>query len=722
MKNKMTQVNPPKAKKIPHKITQHGEDRVDDYHWMRDDNWQQVLEDPSVLSADIREHLEAENKHFDAHHTDFEKMNDLVAEEILARIKQDDESVHLPDGEWSYFSKYEEGQDYPVFYREHAKGGGAEVLYDGPQEKKKSGSNFFSIGEVSHSPDHKLLAYSLDDKGSEYYTIRIRQAGFDEDRDEVIENCNEDFVWSADSKCIFYVEREAARSKRVKCHVVGTDPKEDKIVFENDDDTMFLGVGKSASSKYIFIELRKSNMTEIWYMPGNAGPEDEPKCIAPRRTDHKYSVIHHGDYFYIKTDKDGAENYQIMRVLTENPSEENWQEYVPHRADTEIAAMAAMKDYMVRLEKTRALPQIIIDDYKGNVRALPFDAEAYSVGLSMGYEYESQFFYVSYQTPAQPSLTYEVNAKTLEKRIIKKQIIPYGHNPEDYVVKRLFIEARDGTEVPVTLLHHACVEPDGSAPLFLYGYGSYGISIPASYSNNIMPMVDRGVVYAIAHIRGGADMGQNWYKAGKLDRKKTTFNDFIDAAEALTDMGYGRKGEVVICGRSAGGMLVGACVNERRDLFGGVVAGVPFVDVLNTISDPSLPLTPPEWVEWGNPIESRAYYDYMSGYCPYTNVKEGEKYPPILALAGLTDYRVTYWEPAKWIAKLRDKATGGPFILKTEMDSGHGGSAGRLERIKEASIDYAFALHRFDKMGYDLRIKPKTAAPEHTPKAERKSL
>ena len=685
----------PVAGKRPVEIVQHGVTRIDNYAWMRDGDWQEVLRDPDQLDGDIRAHLDAENAFYDGATSDMEALRRQLFEEMRGRIKEDDATVPAVDGEFAYAVRFRKGGEYPVFVRTPRKGGNETILYDGDLEGE--GEEFFRIASVDHSPNHALIAYSVDRLGSEYYDIRIRTVETGEEYEETIPSTDGSVVWAADSKSFYYVERDAnQRPKRVRHHIVGTPAGDDLLVYEEPDDSFFLDVDKSQSGDYILISSRKGTTSEYRYLRADAEAGEKPVLIAPRHTDELYSVEHAGEHFYINTNAGDAVDFKIMRAPVASPGREHWEEWLPHEPGTYIRDFVAFKDRLVRLERENALPRVVVSDYaQDDVYEIDFDAAAYDLELLPGYEFDTMTLRFAYETPATPEQVFDFDMASRERVLRKTQEVPSGHDPELYAVERFFITADDGAEVPVTVLRLASTPVDGTAPLLLYGYGSYGLTMPASFNPSILSLVDRGVVYAVAHIRGGSAKGRQWYLDGKLDKKKNTFSDFASAAEELQERGYGRKGETVIYGGSAGGLLVGATLNLRPDLFGGAIAAVPFVDVVNTISDAELPLTPPEWVEWGDPIRDPQAFATIAAYSPYDNIRSDIDYPPILATGGLTDYRVTYWEPSKWIARLREEASGGPFFLKMNMEAGHAGSAARFERMKERTHDYAFALRLF---------------------------
>ncbi len=681
---------PPAIEKRPVETVQHGIARVDNYAWLRDEDWQDVLRDPAKLDGDIRAVLDAENDYYAALTGELEPLREKLFEEMRGRIKEDDSSVPAKDGAWLYWSKFVEGGEYPIFMRKPVDGGDEQILFDG--DKERGGSKFFDIGNIAHSPDHRLIAYAVDRLGSEYFTIRIRNAETGEEHDETIESADASgAVWAADSSAFFYVERDDnQRPKRVKFHRLGSDPANDPVIYEEADDGFFLDVSKSQSGAFIFITSSSQITSEVRFVNADA-PDSEPVLIAPRDNGVEYYADHHGDDFYIMTNADGAVDFKIVTAPIADPARANWRDWRTHRAGSQIVTFTTYKDHIVRFERENALPRIVVSNYAGEEHVVSFDEAAYALGMRSGYEYDTSVFRFVYESPSTPEQTYDYDMASRTRTLLKTQEVPSGHDASLYVVERIEAEGAGGARVPVTILRLKTTPVDGSAPALLVGYGSYGYAMPAGFATNMLPLVDRGAVYAIAHIRGGADKGRQWYLDGKLDKKMNTFTDFIAAGEALVDKGYTAEKRIVSYGGSAGGLLVGAAVNLRPELFGGVIAAVPFVDVINTISDGDLPLTPPEWEEWGNPITSAEEYGWIAEYSPYDNIRSTD-YPPIMATGGLTDYRVTYWEPAKWVARLREEAQGGPFVLRMNMGAGHGGSAARFEQLDERAHLYAFAL------------------------------
>ena len=691
----------PVADRRPNKTVQFGETRVDDYAWLRADNWQEVLRAPAALGSDIRAYLEAENAYYKSGTAHIEPLREKLFGEMRGRIREDDSTPPAPDGPYSYFSRFRQGGEYPVFVRTPRDGGAEEILYDGDAERGDAA--FFDIGDVAHSPDHSMVAYAADRVGSEYFDIRVRVIETGAEYDETVSGADSDIVWAADSASFFYIERdENQRPKRVRRHVIGEDPAADELIYDEPDDSYFLSVSKSRSGVYVFITASKGVSSEVRFLRADAPPGEPARLVAPREEDMIYFVEHCGDDFYIHTNAEGAVDFKIMKAPAANPARANWTEWLPARAGVFVVDFLPFKDRIVRLESVDALPRIVISDWslKGE-REIDFDEAAFALGLAGGYEFDTGTVRFTYESPSTPRETYDYSMDDGTRVLVKRQEVPSGHNKDLYTVERFSVRSPDGAETPVTVLRLRETPTDGSAPLLLYGYGSYGVSIPASFNPFVLGLVDRGAAYAVAHIRGGADKGRQWYLDGKLEKKPNTFGDFIAVAEALHARGLSTPARTVIFGGSAGGLLVGAVVNQRPDLFGGVIAAVPFVDVLNTISDEGLPLTPPEWVEWGDPVRDEAAFRLIKSYSPYDNVRPGASYPPMLITGGLADYRVTYWEPAKWTARLRALAKGGPFFLRMDMEAGHGGAAARFERMKEYAEYYAFALEVFGRADAD---------------------
>ncbi|MBN8996533.1 MAG: S9 family peptidase [Rhizobiales bacterium] len=682
---------PPVAEKRPSPSTWHGVTRVDDYAWLRADNWQQVMHEPSVLAPDIRAYLDAENAYSEAAMAPVEELRKALFKEMRGRIKEDDSSVPAPDGPYAYAIRYAEGGEHPLLVRTAREGGPETILLDADAMAK--GKAYFRLGGSAHSPDHRFLAYAVDERGSEYFELRIRDIATGEDLADAIPATAGSMTWAADSRTLFYVHMdENHRPSSVYRHVIGSDPATDILVYAEADPGFFVGVGSTQSNAFILISTHDHETSEVRLVDA-LHPESEPRLVAERKTGEEYHLDHGDDRFFILTNAGGAEDFKIVTAPVAAPGRENWQDLVPHKAGRLILHHTVLKRFLVRLERENSLPRIVIRDIaSGEEHAIAFAEEAHSLGMLDGYEFDTTTLRFTYSSMTTPSRVFDYDMATRTRVLRKEDEIPSGHDPAHYVTRRVFAPAPDGELVPVSLLWHRDTKLDGSAPLLLYGYGAYGITIPASFSISRLSLVDRGFVYAIAHIRGGKDKGYRWYQDGRRAKKVNTFTDFIAAGEYLAAGRYTSRGRIVAWGGSAGGLLMGAVANMAPSLFAGIVAEVPFVDVLDTMLDGTLPLTPPEWPEWGNPIESEADFRTIAAYSPYDNVG-AQAYPAILALAGLTDPRVTYWEPAKWVAKLRATKTNDALvILKTNMDAGHGGAAGRFDRLQETAYATAFAL------------------------------
>ncbi len=688
----MTKPLPPRAQARPVTLETHGIQRTDDYAWLRADNWQDVMRDGrDVLDDDIEAYLDAENAYQDTMMAPTKELQDALFAEMRGRIKEDDSSVPSPDGPYAYGIKYVTGGQHPKFLRTKRDGSEEEILLDGDREAE--GRAYFKFGGAGHSDDHKLLAWGYDDKGSEFYSLQIRDLETGLDSETRIEDTAGGGVFSADGKYLFYVRLDDNhRPSKLFRHEIGTDPSADILVFEEEDAGFFMGVGRTQSGDTILIDIHDHETSEVWTIPAHS-PLDPPHLIAPRDTGVEYSVEDNGDSYYIRTNLGDAEDFKIVTAPKATPGREFWTDLVPHKAGRLILSHGLFKTFMVRLERENGLPRIVIRRLTDNIEhEISFDEEAYALGLSGGYEFDTTDIRFTYSSMTTPSRVYDYNVETRERVLRKEQQVPSGHDPASYVTRRLQAPAGDGETVPISLLYRKDTVLDGSAPCLLYGYGSYGMSMPASFNTNALSLVDRGFVYAIAHIRGGKEKGFRWYKDGRRENKKNTFTDFIAASKHLSSERFTSHDRIVAQGGSAGGMLMGAVANMAPDAFKGIIAEVPFVDVLATMLDDTLPLTPPEWPEWGNPITDKAAYDYIASYSPYDNVA-AKDYPAILAVGGLTDPRVTYWEPAKWVAKLRATKTGDSLLmLKTNMEAGHGGASGRFDRLKEVALVQAFAL------------------------------
>jgi oligopeptidase B len=611
---------------------------------------------------------------------------------MKGRIKEDDSSVPAPDGPFDYYVRYAMGAEHPVHARRPRDGDGEELLLD--EEALSKGKAYFHVGHAGHSPDHALFAWAADGQGSEYYTIRVKDLATGAEVGPPVESAYGDFAFSPDSQWLFWIWRDenARPSKVFRRPARGG---EDVLVYEEKDEGMFLGVGVAADDSHVLIHVGNQETTELWLIPAS-DPTAEPVVAEPRQVGVKYALDHWSDRWVIRTNADGAVDFKLCVSKAGVPAKASWTDWVAHEPGRYITGFAAYAGHIVRAERVNALDRLVVMAREGAEHIVDFDEEAYALNLEGGYEYETTVTRFVYQSPTTPRQWFDYDMATRERTLRKTQEVPSGHDPSRYVARRLHAKAADGADVPITLLMLKDTPRDGSAPVLLYGYGSYGHAMEPSFSIRNLSLVDRGWIWATAHIRGGSDKGWGWFLDGRREKKTNTFTDFIACAEHLIGEGYATKGKVAAYGGSAGGMLMGAVANLRPDLWGAIIAAVPFVDVLNTMSDTSLPLTPPEWPEWGNPIEDAEAYDRILSYSPYDQVKP-QAYPPILATGGLSDPRVTYWEPAKWVAKLREHASGGaPILLKINMEAGHGGASGRFDFLKEIALDYAFAIWAID--------------------------
>ena len=687
----MSDRKPPVAARKPVPATLHGITRQDEYAWLKDPDWQRVMRDPAVLDPEIRAYLEAENEYKDAFLAPYADLRAALYDEMRGRIKEDDSTVPAPDGNWLYYVRHVEGGEHPVHCRAPRNGDGAEeVLLDGNREAE--GKRYFRIAACRHSPDHRRLAYATDVNGSERYRIFVRDIASGEIVDGPVEDARGDVVWANDGATVFYtVIDDNHRPWQVRRHRIG-DRGGDAVVYAESDPGFFVGIGKSESGRFVTVSVHDHTTSEVRLIDADA-PEDKPRLVASREPGVEYDVAHRGDRLFVRTNAGGAVDFRIATAPLDEPGHENWTGWLAHEEGVYVRAQRLFAGHHVRLERADGLPRIVVTDLaSGEAHEIAFDEEAYDLSLLPGYEFETATLRFVYSSMTTPDRTFDYDMASRERTLRKTREVPSGHDPADYVTRRLTATAHDGAPVPVSVLHRRTAPLDGTAPLLLYGYGAYGMAMPASFSTNRLSLVDRGFVYAIAHIRGGADRGYRWYLDGKRDRKPNTFSDFIAAGERLIAEGYTTKGRIAAHGGSAGGMLMGAVANLRPDLFAAILAEVPFVDVLNTMCDAGLPLTPPEWPEWGNPIEDEAAYRLIASYSPYDNVAARD-YPAIFATGGLTDPRVTYWEPAKWVARLRRLNSGGnPVLLHTNMEAGHGGASGRFDRLKEVAMVYAFAI------------------------------
>ncbi len=681
----------PTVEARPSSMTAHGVTLTDPYGWLRAENWQEVLEDPATLPGAIKSVLQAENDHADAVMGPTAALRKEIVAEMRGRMEEENADVPVPDGPFEYYARYREGGQHELICRQPRGGGGETILLDG--DVLAAGRAFFELAAAVHSPDHSRLAWSADLKGSELHTIQVRRLDAETDLVDEVDRTDGEVVWTKDGTGFYYVEVDANhRASSVHLHVLGLAQSADVLVYREPDPAWFVSIARSRSGRFMFINIHGHDAAETrvvdMEMPGT-----QPRLVAGREPGLRYVTDHRNGDFVILTNADGAEDFKVVAASIEATGRAHWRDLVPHKPGRMIVSCAAFRDHLLRLERQDGLPRIVVRDFAtGQERGIAFPEQAYSLGLEEVAEQDTAVMRFSYSSMTTPEEIYDYDMVTGERRLRKRQQVPSGHDPQGYVTRRIFATASDGERVPISLVHRVGLALDGTAPLLLYGYGAYGYALPAAFGTKRLSLVDRGFVFAIAHVRGGTDKGWNWYAQGKLEHKRSTFSDFIAAAEALIDAGFTSRGRIVAQGGSAGGMLMGVVANEAPDLFAGVVADVPFVDVLNTILDAELPLTPPEWLEWGDPITDREAFTRIKGYSPYDNVR-AQRYPPVLALGGLTDPRVTYWEPAKWVAKLRATMTGGgPILLKTNMDAGHGGASGRFDQLEEDALQFAFAI------------------------------
>ena len=673
----------PSAPKRPQELTTHGETRSDPWFWLRD------VEDPETLA-----YLHAENAHTEEALAPEEALRQSLYEEMRGRIKEDDSTVPEKDGDYHYYTRFEEGKQYPVHCRKH-------LSLDGPEEvlldvnALAEGKDYCRIGRWENSPDHKWLAYSLDTDGSEQYTVVIKDLETGQLLGESIPNTYYSLEWANDSRTIYYdVLDENHRPVKIFQHRLGDDPAGDELVYEETDARFFVHVLRSASKRFIFVASSGNNMSE-WHFMEAGGQGGGLKLIQARRPDFEYDIADHGERFLIRNNGGDARDFKISETLISAPGSDNWRDLVPHVLGRPISGMGVFQDYLVLAYRANGLPQVRITALAaGTTHDLTLDEEDYSIRIQEGREWDTSKLRFSYTSLTTPATVYDYDMGTREREFRKQTQVLGGFSSEKYVTRRLFATAGDGARIPISILYAKDTPLDGSAPLYLYGYGSYGIIVDSDFSSVRLSLVDRGYIFATAHVRGGMDLGWDWYEGGKLLNKMNTFTDFISCAEHLIDAGYTAKGRIVASGGSAGGMLMGVVANLRPDLFKAIIADVPFVDVLNTMLDDTLPLTTMEYNEWGDPNDRRSY-DHIKSYSPYENVRR-QDYPHMLITGGISDPRVTYWEPAKWTARLRESKTNDNLLLlKIHMDSGHGGASGRFDRLKEVALEYAFILKVF---------------------------
>jgi len=675
--NGNSMLQPPATEKKP-KITEINSDKlVDNYFWLREKS------NPAVIS-----HLEAENAYTDATMKPTEPLQAKLYNEILSHIKQTDVSVPYRWGDYFYYTRTKEGQQYPIYCRKQGSVDAPEQILLDLNEMAK-GQKFMAIGSFAPSDDGNLLAYSTDNTGYRQYTLHFKNLKSGELLPDHMDRVD-DMAWITDNKTVFYVTEDevSKRNDKLWRHVLGSDKYE--LIYEEKDELFDIGVDRTRDKAVILLGAFSKTSNEFRYIPANDANAGW-KVIVPRQADHEYDVDHRGDLFYIRSNK-GAKNFRVVTAPVSDPSEKNWKEFIAHRPAVKIEGIDLFSDQAVVSEWENGLQQIEIVNFKNNTRhRIAFPEPVYAVGLAANHEYKTTVVRYNYQSLTTPSSVFDYDLYTSKATLLKQQEVPGGFDKANYKSERVFATAADGTKIPMSVVYRRNVKLDGSAPLLLYGYGSYGISIPPTFSAGRLALLDRGVIYVIAHIRGGGELGEPWREAGRMMQKMNTFTDFIACAEHMVNNKYTSKDRLVIQGGSAGGLLMGAVTNMRPDLFKAVVAQVPFVDVLNTMLDASLPLTTSEYIEWGNPNEKPAY-DYMKKYSPYDNV-HAANYPAMLVKVSLNDSQVPYWEGAKFVAKIRELRTDhNPLMLKVNMGAGHGGASGRYDAIHETAFDYAFML------------------------------
>ena len=686
-----TQLDPPVAGERPHSFTYHGITIEDPWNWLRDPDY------PTVDDADVLAYLVAENDYFEAKMASHQELIDTIFEEIKARQQPDLSSVPWQSGDWYYQWSYEEGSQYRVWQRwpaddpdaRKAPTANAQRILDEPELAKDL--EYFRLGSLSVSHDGPLAAYSIDTVGSERYRMVVKNLDTGEILPDEIEGTSGRAVWAADDASFFYTLLDDNwRPWQVRRHALGQPVEQDSVVYEESDPGFFVGTSLTGSKEYIVIGAGDHVTSEVRLIPAS-DPDATPVLVSPRRIGHEYSLDHQGDRFVIRTN-DTHKNSRLVTAPGDDPTEKSWSPLVDASDSYYIRGFEVFQDFIAVEERIEGLDNVRLIDRAGKSSYVPFPESAYTAYISTNREFETDALRLGYTSMVTPSTVFDYHLDTDELEVRQVQQVPSGYDASEYVTDRALATARDGVQIPVSIVRRKDTPVDGAAPMYLYGYGAYGYAISPSFSTTRLSLLDRGFIFAIAHIRGGDDLGYHWYEAGKLDRRTNTFNDFVDVARYLTEHGYGAEGRIAISGASAGGQLMGAVVNQAPGLWGAVAAHVPFVDVLNTMLDDTLPLTPIEWPEWGNPIEDKTVFEYIRSYSPYDQLTPRD-YPPILVTAGLNDPRVTYWEPAKYVAKLRAwKTDENLVLLKTNMGAGHGGRSGRYDRLYEVAEEYAFIL------------------------------
>ena len=676
----------PSADRRPHSFTRHGITVEDPYAWLRDPGY------PEVTDRDVLSYLEEENAFFEAAMQPRKALTDRLFEEMKGRIKEDDSSVPQKDGDYIYWRAFEVGAQYRKWYRKPVAAGDDsaqdQLILDEPALAE--GHDYFRLGALSVSPDGRYLAYAIDNDGSERFEARIKDLFTGEILPEVIPDTLSSLVWTSDSRGLLYgIANDQWRTDNARLHWLGQPVESDVELFHEDDEGFRVSVGLTSSEKWIVIATGDHVTSEVWLLPAD-NPTAPPLLVAPRQPGREYEVDEHEGTLYIRTN-DVHPNFRLVKASLETPGQ--WEEVIGADPHFYLTDFTLFKGFYVTEGRQDGLDQIELRDYATHSpRRIPFPEASYSASLDDNPEYDVTRLRIGYESMVTPDTIYDYHLATGELEVLKVQEIPSGYDATRYATERLMVPARDGTPIPVSIVYPKDLPRDGSAPLHLYGYGAYGIAMEPGFSTSRLSLLDRGFAFALAHIRGGDDLGQQWYLDGKLEKRTNTFTDFVDVAKGLIERGYTSKGRISISGGSAGGELMGAVINSDPALWGAVVAHVPFVDVLNTMLDETLPLTPGEWPEWGNPIEDKAAFETILSYDPYSNVS-AQAYPPLMVTAGLNDPRVTYWEPAKWVAKLRaTKRDDNILILKTNMGAGHGGKSGRFESLRETAEEFAFIL------------------------------
>ncbi|HLT91882.1 MAG TPA: S9 family peptidase [Woeseiaceae bacterium] len=669
----------PMPEKKPHKLEIHGDVRVDDYYWLRE------RDNPDVIA-----YLEAENAHADSVMATYADLHETVLAELKSRIKPEDESVPFRDGDYFYYFRYEEGKEYPVYCRRKGSlDAPEEVLLD--VNAGAAGHDYYSVRGFTVSPDHTKAVYGVDTRGRRFYTLHFLDLETGEPLPDVIENVTGNAEWAADSRTLLYARQDpdTLRSYQVWRHELGVSG--DTLVYQEDDEANSLWVEKSLAGRYLFLVSAETVSTEVRYLPADA-PNEEPRLFLPRSGEHEYFVTDGEDRFYVLSN-DGAVNFQLFEVPLDDTSREAWKAVVPHRDNVLIESVEVLRNFLVLNTMEDGLAQIeVVSRANGERYKIAFDEPAYTVYPSDNHVYDTKTLRFVYESMTTPESTFDYDLVTRERTLLREEEVPGGFDKSNYRAERVYATARDGTKIPVSMVYRKGMEKNGRNPLLQYGYGAYGITVEPDFDADRLTLLDRGFIYAIAHIRGGSLYGREWYYAGRQLRKMNTFTDFIDVSRFLIEEGYTSPEHLYAYGGSAGGLLIGAVVNMAPELYHGVATRVPFVDVVTTMLDESIPLTTFEFDEWGNPAE-KVFYDYMMQYSPYDNVKP-QRYPHMLVTTGLHDSQVQYWEPAKWVAKIRDlKTDDNLLLLKTDMQAGHSGKTGRFRSLEDTALVYAFFLH-----------------------------